>query len=1557
MRLSSGGSELVFELISQPTAGFYNTWVVFIHGLGGDSRDTWTKDGNPDLFWLQWLGQWLPHSYVWTFGYNARKGLRPSNSAAGIRQFAIQLLNCLHTKRGDNVSVLFVAHSMGGLVVKKAFNLSRKNPQFFGYIGPTDGIIFMGTPHKGSIVANKAIWRLKVLRAALLTRDVEQYIEELRPNAPALREINQQFADYVKNLPYIGSCFETIKTHIPTVINDVIVPEHSAILNIPGEKIHAMDKNHHDLTRYSGSDDLDYQIILGWVVSHQREYGPLRPRLLKTPEEQDALARQLLGSHSQLSEDIDFLRNKQLPGSVDWILQNPNFEAWENPNTQKLRSLFLLGSSGTGKTILAASITDYIRKKAHERKPPLIYHSEFFDDAYQDDRSIVSLIKALAAGIYRDFPEFQKHLASLATMGYDLERDHPRSVWTRLFKVVLPDILRESKRSIYWIIDGLDGCPSAALFLELFNSTFSSSPPVPIKLLVLSSPSIDLGAVIHRNDTAIMSIDDNPGRLEAHQLFVKHLITTSEVKIDVSDVRKLSSAPQGNFLISELLFWIIGKDQLLKSTKPENYPTIQDLWRLVETAMSQQWSRVDRDMATKIMTFIMYCSISLDVHQLMDALRLLGLQLDGPNHLKRLCGPMVDIRKGRVKVSHRSVRQYLMRRRTDSSLLPEDSTAHETILQACLASLTQVETISAVDDDFIDYSVTYWPNNLLGAAKDLKRETLELLIGFLSGDWQLSWIRALAKRKQIFRLLSASKALKFFMLNLNSSILSNRHDTYSLLGSCVTDLIKIHGKYGELLTREPEAIYDVVPAFESTMPMIDRYLKRNKIQPHLSSVGIPGNDFPDLLGRLHSDDSAKTVYCCNQYVATISNCGEGIVKIFHKFSPFSVMTFKHHDYIQCAAFSHQGHIFATCSADSTKVWNVGDESNHLTFKYEKESIRNPFLSTQPTEVQAVEFTMDDSFLLCYTKPGRIWQFDPSAETSKYVELSQPATVSPKLNSACAAFSAGAERLVLAYDFHSMVSWTITPDLQLSSEQVHLDPSLTRTLGGRFKDIQWVSSTSPQIISTRGDGSAWIWDVEHARTSLISPIGVQYVKSGPTGSYLVTQERVGSVDYIKFWKTEDLSLFHHFSTGFETKGFSLSTDGYKICTLHTRFCNIWIPDCMVFFDSFAVLDGYRYGDSRDGYDTGLINRTGPIPRITKLEISPRTGSRYAYAVYRGLNISEGDGASLHIYDGQGNSLRSHHYDHSKIAYHMAWSEDERYVAILFDDESLWIFEISSSQESLNVAPPVTTFFQDAREVEQILFCNEGKSLLVAKKTSLSIWHFKDTSDINKDVVQECGLYWTRHPARSNVILGFGPNRFVARDISLPGLGQLVDLTITINRPPTLPDGMEENETKEGIFDGAGYRVRGTVISNDRSQVLVEIVQTTSQKKSIVFVSIGDIDDTLDGFSDQLNATMLPEGLANRVAVVIGFTSDKTVLKSSVSSLSTYLVFLDRECIICTINGNLDFKEHLQLPADWLDLDYLNMIRVTKEGVLFIPKDDCVVRWHGVFDRKMGSHSKS
>src|SRR4051794_31740379 len=101
--------------------------VLVVHGLGGDPFKTWQAGESDDDFWPRWLAQDVPDLEVWTVEYEAS----PSTwlgSAMSLPDRAANLLAWLETEQLPEKPLVFVTHSLGGLVVKQLLRMAADRP-------------------------------------------------------------------------------------------------------------------------------------------------------------------------------------------------------------------------------------------------------------------------------------------------------------------------------------------------------------------------------------------------------------------------------------------------------------------------------------------------------------------------------------------------------------------------------------------------------------------------------------------------------------------------------------------------------------------------------------------------------------------------------------------------------------------------------------------------------------------------------------------------------------------------------------------------------------------------------------------------------------------------------------------------------------------------------------------------------------------------------------------------------------------------------------------------------------------------------------------------------------------------------------------------------------------------------------------------------------------------------------------------------------------------------------------------------------------------------------
>lgn len=178
--------------------------VVAVHGLAGDAFKTW-EYGNGTLWLRDLLPEDIPSARIMTFGYDSTVAF--SNSVARIEDKALDLLNRLGALRDEDTqrrSVVFICHSLGGIVVKKALILAHErssDPVFKDILINTKAIAFLGVPHKGSDSAWWANFAANAMKGASIGFTTNNaLVADLRKDSSALSTISKQFIDRGRDL-------------------------------------------------------------------------------------------------------------------------------------------------------------------------------------------------------------------------------------------------------------------------------------------------------------------------------------------------------------------------------------------------------------------------------------------------------------------------------------------------------------------------------------------------------------------------------------------------------------------------------------------------------------------------------------------------------------------------------------------------------------------------------------------------------------------------------------------------------------------------------------------------------------------------------------------------------------------------------------------------------------------------------------------------------------------------------------------------------------------------------------------------------------------------------------------------------------------------------------------------------------------------------------------------------------------------------------------------------------------------------------------------------------
>ncbi|KAH7095492.1 hypothetical protein FB567DRAFT_31364 [Paraphoma chrysanthemicola] len=263
---------LDLKLVHQPAAS-NNTDVdiIFVHGLTGNAVNTWLHQRS-GTYLPELLGQDIDNTRIFTFGYDADvASFWGGTSQNRLTNHAEKLLGCLAAERPDSVNekrkILFVTHSLGGLVVKRAMQMSKSSAEAYirNIESSTAAIAFLGTPHSGSDFAPfaKSVSRVLSLTGKRVNVNI---LDTLKRDSQVLLDLEDWFGHWLRRRSQDGSPIELTcfieELELPIVGR--VVEEHQA--KISGYSSFGIHANHMDMTKFEGEQDPGYKLVRAQIT-------------------------------------------------------------------------------------------------------------------------------------------------------------------------------------------------------------------------------------------------------------------------------------------------------------------------------------------------------------------------------------------------------------------------------------------------------------------------------------------------------------------------------------------------------------------------------------------------------------------------------------------------------------------------------------------------------------------------------------------------------------------------------------------------------------------------------------------------------------------------------------------------------------------------------------------------------------------------------------------------------------------------------------------------------------------------------------------------------------------------------------------------------------------------------------------------------------------------------------------------------------------------------------------------------------------------------------------
>ncbi|XP_040206885.1 protein SERAC1 isoform X2 [Rana temporaria] len=250
--------------------------VLFVHGLLGAAFKTWRQqdrdkpmdesisqeDDYTECWPKDWLAADCPALRIISVEYDTHlsdwKVKCPADSNRKSMAYrSTELLSKLKTAGVGERPIIWVSHSMGGLLVKKMLVNASKDEGMHDLVKNTRGIAFYSVPHHGSRLAEYS-----VNARLLLFPSVE--VKELSKDSPALKLLNEEFHEFLKNKNFkVVNFAEKLPTRIGSMMKLHVVPVESADLGI-GDLI-PVDVNHLNICKPNSKGSFIYQHTLKFI--------------------------------------------------------------------------------------------------------------------------------------------------------------------------------------------------------------------------------------------------------------------------------------------------------------------------------------------------------------------------------------------------------------------------------------------------------------------------------------------------------------------------------------------------------------------------------------------------------------------------------------------------------------------------------------------------------------------------------------------------------------------------------------------------------------------------------------------------------------------------------------------------------------------------------------------------------------------------------------------------------------------------------------------------------------------------------------------------------------------------------------------------------------------------------------------------------------------------------------------------------------------------------------------------------------------------------------------
>ncbi|EXJ53356.1 uncharacterized protein A1O5_13396 [Cladophialophora psammophila CBS 110553] len=817
---SDNGTQICLVKYAAPRLG-----IIFVHGLRGHPRETWEDRGPPQasasspqdsnrhrfrslfakskpkettdvdetsavgtkrIYWPQdLLAEDLKMAQIYTYGYNADliggffEGQGPIKNS--ISQYGNDLMVEVASEIRNEKPIIFVTHSLGGIIVKDALRRSKTslNEDHQQVHQQTRYVVFMGTPHRGAGISDWGVVLSNI--AALTLRDVDKTVlRSLKVDSEVLDNIHEEFVKMLDSKDFKVHTFVEGRGMSGTKgFTDKVVADFSSKLGQPAaEVVETIDANHMQMCRYRSREDEGYRKVLRALGGYAQKLANDQPPASYLPNEAQVLLSALEGDAP--SDHLELVPGQQ-EGTLQWLRHNPVYMSWITDFKRGCSIMWLRGDVGCGKSVAMKSLLLEMRSRHPDH-----FHAYFFCDG-KDDRK--RRTTAVLRSIINQFATTNQRM--MRTLGRHEKLDNTPTRDDAGVLFWFEHLLAEhSFGESYWIIvDGvdemiqtemsaflsqLDSLHRALMKLSIENQNripvikivLSSRPPTRLDQKLKGLCTVDFEQHLVKEDIALF-VGTEVSRFGAQENFKPSHVQEIE--------RELIHKSEGMFLWTRLAW-----ERFQQTDEVWNNGLIRDkiaeLRRMPRGLVPLLLAILAGMKASKstllILEWVVCAARPLTIHELEICTNIqdstkseadIALPFNLKDSISRLCGPLVRLSEfdQTVQLVHTSVREFFHSLASFRDNPRYESTRHfhinpheagEKILRACLQYLC----LASIAWGPVDICP---PRSLLDAPKYTADCSLHGFLAYSSSFWAFHLSEPLVYNSTLVSPESAARAV------------------------------------------------------------------------------------------------------------------------------------------------------------------------------------------------------------------------------------------------------------------------------------------------------------------------------------------------------------------------------------------------------------------------------------------------------------------------------------------------------------------------------------------------------------------------------------------------------------------------------------------------------------------------------------------------------------------------------------------------------------------------------------------------------------------------------